>query len=382
MLLCNFTTATTASGDPHFSGAYKTHAMGKPTFYTAFANSTSEKDFLPNLSEEALKIADLLQKLAFDDRLYYVKDEIFNLDRLVMNFSKYGERFDIFYFSGHGNDGCLRLTGNFSTGLMPMANVINSTLKNLQLGFFNACETFDLAKEIIVKRSQSKTAGKLVLIACRNDINTFVAERFATLFFTQIGQPGTYKDAYDQAKSLVSLIKSEVQFKEFYTVEDVVQADKNFDYAYIEIDFGQPATSASPAAEKNSPPQSEATATQAPTSIIGNNTIVNDALTTNYLNEVINTLSNAPMEARKVQMLSSALEAAQKVSQGAKMNSKLNQIFKNAADALPGVPSSAAFQSLINVEKHKNDPMVQKIINNDNNSAIGSLVDVVSNIKI
>src|SRR5580765_2926714 len=56
----------------------------KPTFYTAFANS--EKNFIPNLSEEAMKISDLMQDLAFNDKLYYIKDEVFNMDRLVKNF--------------------------------------------------------------------------------------------------------------------------------------------------------------------------------------------------------------------------------------------------------------------------------------------------------
>jgi hypothetical protein len=354
--------------------------MGKPTFYTAFANSVSEKDFLPNLSEEALKIADLLQKLAFEDRLYFVKDEIFNLDRLVMNFSKYGERFDIFYFSGHGKDGCLRLTDNFSAGLLPMANVINASLKNLQLGFFNACETFDLAKEVLVNRAKTKPANKLVLIACRNEINTFLAERFATLFFTQIGQPGTYKDAYDQAKSLVCLMNSKVQFREFYNLDEVLQADNNFDYAYIEIDFVKPIDETKQ--DKNSVPAPGQPQKPAPTSIIGNDDMVKDALTANYLNEVVQTLSDASMEPKKVKMLSNALQAAQQVSDGAKMSGRLNEIFKKAADALPGLSSPSAFQSLINVAKHKDDPFVQKIINTDNNTAIGNMVDVVNGIKL
>ena len=353
--------------------------MAKPTFYTAFANSISEKDFLPNLSEEALKIADLLQKLAFEDRLYFIKDEIFNLDRLVMNFSKYGDRFDIFYFSGHGKDGCLRLTDNFSAGLLPMANVINVSLKNLQLGFFNACETFDLAKEILVKRAKSNPTNKLVLIACRNEINTFLAERFATLFFTQIGQPGSYKDAYDQAKSLVCLMNNKVQFREFYSLDEVVNADNNFDYAYIEIDFDKPAndtaTTSGSTQQQNQPKEP-------PTSIIGDDNLVKDTLTANYLNEVVQTLSDSSMGAKKVKMLSNALQAAQQVSDGAKLNGRLNDIFKKAADALPGLSSPSAFQSLINVEKHKDDPFVQKIFNTDNNTAIGNLVDVVSNIKL
>src|SRR5436190_7410752 len=112
--------------------------MARPTFYTAFSNSMT--DVIPNLSDEAMKISDLLQELAFNDKLYYIKDEIFSLERLVLNFAKYGRRIDIFYFSGHGSDGCLQLM----EGSLPsdrMSEIINSSLKNAGLIIFNACET-------------------------------------------------------------------------------------------------------------------------------------------------------------------------------------------------------------------------------------------------
>lgn len=354
--------------------------MSKPTFYTAFANSVNEKDFLPNLSEEALKIADLLQKLAFEDRLYFIKDEIFDLDRLIMNFSKYGERFDHFYFSGHGKEGCLKLTDNFNASLVPMANVINVSLKNLQLGFFNACETFDLAREILFKRDKTRTTDKLVLIACRNEVNTFLAERFATLFFTQIGQPGTYKDAYEQAKSLVCLMNSKVRFREFYNLADLEKADADFEYAYMEINFVVEKNLANPTHVE--PPTQAVNKKQAATSVIGDNKILNDALTANYLREVVETLSGSPMEHNEVTVLSDALKAAKDVSGGVKMNATLSKIFKKAADALPGLSSPATFQSLINVEKNRNNPSVQRLVKTGENTAIGNLVEVVSSIRL
>lgn len=64
--------------------------MTKPTFYTAFSNSIENR--LPDLSDEAMKISDLLQELAFNDKLYYIKDEVFDLARLALNFGKYGRR--------------------------------------------------------------------------------------------------------------------------------------------------------------------------------------------------------------------------------------------------------------------------------------------------
>ncbi|HUP13867.1 MAG TPA: hypothetical protein VM187_16715, partial [Niastella sp.] len=169
----------------------------KPTFYTAFSNSIEE--VLPNLSDEAMKISDLLQELAFNDKLYYIKDEVFDLERLITNFGKYGRRIDIFYFSGHGVDGCLQLFKNYKVEPDEMSDIVNTSLKNAKLIFFNACETFTLAQQIVAEREEVKE--NLVIISCKNKINSFIAERFATLLFTQIGQPGTYREAYDQAKS-------------------------------------------------------------------------------------------------------------------------------------------------------------------------------------
>ncbi len=128
--------------------------MPKPTIYTVFANS--RENYLPNLSDEAMQIADTFQPLAFNDKIYYIKDEIFGVDRLVQSFSKYGSRFDIFYFSGHSKNGCLQLSDEFKTEPGHMSSVITTCLTNIKLIFFNACETFELAKEIVQKRKKKR----------------------------------------------------------------------------------------------------------------------------------------------------------------------------------------------------------------------------------
>lgn len=112
--------------------------MAKPTIYTAFCNSMENN--IPNLSEEAMKISDLIQDLVFNDKLYFIKDEIFDLQRLMLNFEKHGRRIDIFYFSGHGDDGCLQLTGNHKLESWQMADLVNTNLKNAGLVFFNAAK--------------------------------------------------------------------------------------------------------------------------------------------------------------------------------------------------------------------------------------------------
>ena len=210
--------------------------MGKPTFYTAFANSMREDEFLPNLSDEATKISDLLQGLVFEDAIYYLKDEIFSAEKMILNFSKYGDKFDIFYFSGHAKNGALVCSDNFTGNTDTMASVFSNNLRNLKLAFFNACETYQLA-ELIVDRKMITPMDEenLILIACKSQINAFVAERFATLFFSQVGRPGTYFDAYENAKNLVRLLNEKVTFREFYDYDEMKAAGNDFDYAYIDM---------------------------------------------------------------------------------------------------------------------------------------------------
>jgi hypothetical protein len=218
----------------------------KPTFYTVFSNSMKPEEYLPNLSEEATKISDLLHGLVFSDAIYYMKDEIFTADRLIANFSKYGDKFDIFYFSGHAKDGALKFSDNFISNTDRMADVININLKNLQLGFFNACETFDLAKKIITKRIRARSQNRLVMITCGCAINAFLAERFATLFFNQVGRPGTYYDAYKNAATLLSLVNDKLRFREFYDADELEAANSDFDYAFIDIPIISPVAMVEP----------------------------------------------------------------------------------------------------------------------------------------
>ncbi|WP_205513714.1 hypothetical protein [Longitalea arenae] len=334
--------------------------MAKPTFYTAFCNSM--ENTIPNLSEEAMKISDLLQELVFSDKLYYIKDEIFDIQRLVLNFQKYGRRIDIFYFSGHGKNGCLQLTDNHKLESKQMADLVNINLKNAKLVFFNACETFTLAREIIAGRQN--TAAPIVLISCKKEINCFVAERFATLLFSQIGQPGTYRDAYDNAKVLVQAINQELIFKEFDTLESIKEADdQNFDIAYIEIE--------APADKKKK------------SSIIGQHPLTRDALTSNYVHEVVEYIArNADkIEHDKLQLLKTALLTAEQIANGGKKDKEAAQLFDQAAEALPGFSSGSVFDALINTEKNLNDNAVKSLIKSrESGITIGEMLQQVNNI--
>lgn len=374
--------------------------MSRPTFYTAFSNSMT--DVIPNLSEEAMKISDLLQELAFNDKLYYIKDEIFSLDRLMLNFSKYGKRIDIFYFSGHSSDGCLQLT----EGSLPperMSQIVNSSLKNAGLIIFNACETFKLAQQIIANRKIN--GERFVLISCRGKINSFIAERFATLFFSQVGQPGTYRDAYDQAQAIITAIYRDTKFKEFDNKDAVLNAGDDFDIGYIELgsETATPKSAAREEAPPAAPPSmsggappsasatkpvstaasaSESQATKS--SIIDSDKLVRDALITNYVHEVISVLTSTsqPLEADKLELLKDALLAAEQVANGEKKNKKVSDLFDKAAKALPGLTSGSAFDSLINAEKNMDKAKVKNLINsNQSGTIIKELVDQVSSLK-
>jgi hypothetical protein len=352
--------------------------MSKPTFYTAFSNSLT--DVIPNLSEEAMKISDLLQELAFNDKLYYIKDEVFSFDRLLMNFGKYGRRIDIFYFSGHGVDGCLQLFKNFTIQPEEMSDIVNTSLKNAKLIFFNACETFKLAQHIIDERSASK--DNLVIISCKNKINSFIAERFATLLFTQIGQPGTYREAYDQAKSLMKAIHKNLRFKEFDCRKDVTDAAEDFDIGYIEIKAEKDIETL----EEDCTPVVTATATtqKAKTSIIGRDKLTRDALTTNYVHEVVESIAANPkkIETQSLELLKDALVSADRVAKGEKKNNRMTELFKKAAELLPGFSSASAFDSLINAEKNIDNPSVKSLIKSKiTGNTIGGLIDKLTSIR-
>lgn len=353
--------------------------MSKPTFYTAFSNSI--EDVLPNLSDEAMKISDLLQELAFNDKLYYIKDEVFSLDRLILNFGKYGRRIDIFYFSGHGVDGCLQLFQNFKVEPEEMSDIVNTSLKNAKLIFFNACETFKLAQQIVAEREDLKE--NLVIISCKNKINSLIAERFATLLFTQIGQPGTYREAYDQAKSLMKAIHKNIRFKEFDCRKDVTDVSDDFDIGYIEIKAEAHVESL----EEDCTPVVTATATtsKTKTSIIGQDKLTRDALTTNYVHEVVESIAANPQKinTETLDLLKNALETANQIAKGEKKNKQNTELFKKAAEMLPGFSSASAFDSLINAEKNIDNPSVKSLIKSKlTGNTIGGLIDKLTNIKL
>lgn len=356
--------------------------MTKPTFYTAFSNSI--ENMLPNLSDEAMKISDLLQELAFNDKLYYIKDEVFDLDRLLLNFGKYGRRIDIFYFSGHGIEGCLELVKNCRVEPEEMASIVNTSLKNAKLIFFNACETFELAQKIIAEREEMK--DNLVIISCKQKINSIIAERFATLLFTQIGQPGTYREAYDQAKSLMKAIHKNIRFKEFDCRQDVTAAGDDFDIAYIEIK----AEAQLETLEEDCTPVVTATVTETgqktKTSIIGQDKLTRDALTSNYVHEVVESIAANPREINieTLGLLKDALLTANQIANKGEKKSRQNtELFKKAAESLPGLSSASAFDSLINAEKNIDKPSVKNLIKSTlTGKTIGGLLEKLTSIKL
>ena len=303
-----------------------------------------QEEYLPNLSEEATKISDLLHGLVFSDVIYYMKDEIFTADRLIANFSKYGDKFDIFYFSGHAKDGALRFSDNFISDTDRMADVININLRNLQLGFFNACDTFDLAKKIVQKRAKAHSANKLVMITCGCAINAFLAERFATLFFNHVGRPGTYYDAFKNASTLLSLVNDKLRFREFYSLEDVEAASEDFDYAFIDIPvMARPAApplvrpdASRPIAAGFAPPRSP-------------------GIDSPELSETVPSVSEVYMEASYDDHPGSEASAEQKLTRGSNLNgeSKSKSESKVSTESTRAVPS--AHQSIITADKQTLD---------------------------
>ncbi|MET0244400.1 MAG: hypothetical protein ABW174_13065 [Flavitalea sp.] len=353
------------------------NSNSKPTFYTVFSNSMKPEEYLPNLSEEATKISDLLHGLVFSDAIYYMKDEIFTADRLIANFSKYGDKFDIFYFSGHASDGALKLSDNFITDADRMADVININLKNLQLGFFNACETFDLARKIVDRRVKSNASNRLVMICSGKEINSFFAERFATLFFNHVGRPGTYYDAFKNASTLMSLVNNKLRFREFYDYEELVAAAGDFDYAFIDVPV--PEVTSTPAAAPLQehaetiaipqpapvgamPPPATAIPQPAPappppaakskTSIIAPDKKTMDILTANFVKECAQTILNSEgLTEEQKTILTEAIKETQDAVNGGNITAKVRDLWKEAARIVPGIDSGDEFKSLVQVSK-------------------------------
>ena len=364
--------------------------MGKPTFYTAFANSMREDEFLPNLSDEATKISDLLQGLVFEDAIYYLKDEIFSGERMIQNFSKYGDKFDIFYFSGHAKNGSLVCSDNFVSNITHTASVFSNNLKNLKLAFFNACETYKLAQLIVDKKMEDPSKDEnLVLISCHSQINAFTAERFATLFFSQVGRPGTYYDAYLNAKNLVCMMNDKVTFKEFYDYDEMKAGGNSFDYAYIDLkamldrknkpkDIPAPAPGAVvPAAA--APPQQPSL----PTSIINPSKQAKDILAANYLKEVVQTLSTSEKVApQSKDALTEALAKTKQFVDGEVKKGALTNVWKEMALVMPGLDPKTAMHSLVNIEKKDYTKTLTHFYNKpDNNPTLANLVQTASTIK-
>jgi len=343
--------------------------MEKPTVYTVFANSV--KDHLPNLTDEALSITHIFLPLAFNDKLYYIKDEIFDVERLTQNFSKYGNKYTIFYFSGHSKDGCLNLTNDFKIEAKPMSDIILNSLKNIQLIFLNACETFPLAKEII--RQLNVEEGGPVIISCGTEINTYLGETFAKLLFEQIGQQEPIRKAYDSAKSLVTALakNSKIIFREFDNKNDVIDSDNDFTIGYIELKKKTSIADGPPApAKKHS-------------SMIGDDKLTRDALSTNYLTSIVESISSTPnvLEKKTITALSNALEAAKQVAGGKKEDKDVKKVFDKAAFALPGIDSRRIFSALINTEKNLDATKVKSYIKNDG-SVINNLQQMVNKIDL
>jgi hypothetical protein len=330
------------------------------------------EEYLPNLSEEATKISDLLHGLVFSDAIYYMKDEVFTTERLIANFSKYGDKYDIFYFSGHAKDGSLRFSDNFIGNSDRMADVINVNLKNLQLGFFNACETFELARKIVEGRARANSQNRLVLITCGCEINAFLAERFATLFFNHVGRPGTYYDAYKNASTLMSLVNDKLKFREFYDYEEMVTATPDFDYAFVDIQIGPKPAAPAPAAVSAapaSPPMSAAAGAmymapepeappisprrpepRANQSIINPDKKTLDILSANYVKECTQTaMTSNVLDTKQLKILTEAIKGTQGLADGNESTGKVKQLWKEAAKLLPGVDSKNDFRSLIKV---------------------------------
>lgn len=364
--------------------------MGKPTFYTAFANSMREEDFLPNLSEEATKISDLLQGLVFEDAIYYLKDEIFSGERMIQNFSKYGDKFDIFYFSGHAKNGALECSDKFIGNMSSMATVISCNLKNLKLAFFNACETYPLAQSIVDKKMiNPPKAEDLILISCKSKINAFIAERFATLFFSQVGRPGTYYDAYVNARNLICLSNEKIVFKEFYDYDDMKSTTDVFDYAYIDVkamlgknNDGKESPPAAPVAPESTPTTS-APQPAHPSSIINPSKQAKDVLAANYLKEVMQTLSTSDKVApQSVEALTAALNKTKQFVNGEVNKSALKNVWKEIGIVMPGLDPKTAMHSLVNIEKKDYSKTLTNFFKSaDSNPTLANLTQTASTIK-
>ncbi|HUP13703.1 MAG TPA: hypothetical protein VM187_15885, partial [Niastella sp.] len=240
-----------------------------------------------------------------------------------------------------------------------------------------------LARRIVAEREEVKE--NLVIISCKNKINSLIAERFATLLFTQIGQPGTYREAYDQAKSLMKAIHKNIRFKEFDCRKDVSDASEDFDIGYIEIK----AEAQLESMEEDCSPVVTATATateqKTKTSIIGQDKLMRDALTTNYVHEVVESIAanRQKLNTETLHLLKNALETADQIAKGDKKSRENTELFKKAAESLPGFSSGSAFDSLINAEKNIDKPSVKNLIRSKvSGNTIGGLISKLTNIKL
>ena len=120
----------------------------RPVIYLCFANQID--NHLDCLKKESRQVFRALQ--TFHDKLIieFIRDESVEIDELFEDMKNYGNRMEIFHYSGHANSDILQLEGN-NAHAEGFAKLLETVAPSVQLVFLNGCSSYGHVKRLFEK---------------------------------------------------------------------------------------------------------------------------------------------------------------------------------------------------------------------------------------
>jgi hypothetical protein len=166
----------------------------RPVIYFCFANQLD--NHLDCLKKESRQIFRTLQ--TFHDKLIieFIRDESVEIDELFEDMKNYGNRMQIFHYSGHADSDVLLLEDN-AAHADGFAKLLETVAPSVQLVFLNGCSSYGHVKRLFEKKCKT-------VIATSCPIGDMKATEFSTKFYEGLAIGYSIETAFDFAASFVS----------------------------------------------------------------------------------------------------------------------------------------------------------------------------------
>jgi hypothetical protein len=166
----------------------------RPVIYLCFANQLDSH--LDCLKKESRQVFRALQ--TFHDKLIieFIRDESVEIDELFEDLKNYGNRMQIFHYSGHANSDVLKFESH-DAHAEGFAKLLELVAPSVQLVFLNGCSSYGHVKRLFDKNCKT-------VIATSCPIGDMKATEFSTKFYEGLTIGYTIETAFDYAASFVS----------------------------------------------------------------------------------------------------------------------------------------------------------------------------------